>query len=91
MMFLRNWKIIVGLAVFASIALILFFWRSDIIKGTENAYRAITNEKTIEANIQSKKEADNVRREVQALDSRARARELCALGIVYESKGCNSQ
>jgi predicted DNA-binding protein YlxM (UPF0122 family) len=86
---LRHWK--VASTAIAIIALFggLFLWgQSKYRQGYVDAEDYYLK-KIAEANTQSRKNADDVKREIQSLDTAELDNRLCGLGIVRESDGCN--
>lgn len=82
-------KYLIAISLLAALVIVLWFWRSEIYSAAENALSAAVNQKTIEVNEQSKKGAENVRKDVQSFDERQLDEYLCSLGIVQDN-GCAS-
>lgn len=75
---------LIGLIVFA------YMYKAELLKGADNAWKAVASQAVIATNEQSKKDSDNVRKEEQSLDTPALDAGLCGLnGLVREHKGCD--
>ena len=83
-------KYLISISLIAALVVVLFFWRSEIYNAASNALTATINAETHQSNVQSKKDAENVRKEVQAFDNLQLDNRLCGLGIVQDN-GCNNQ
>ena len=75
--------IIIGLLV--ALVITLYFWRSEIYIAAENACMAAIGQQTIEANEQSRKEADAVKMDEQSRSKRDVIDGLRELGILREN------
>jgi len=82
-------KYIIILGLVAALGVLLYLYKGEIVKGAQNAFAAFQNEKTIETNEQSKKDSENVRKEIESFDNRQLDNRLCGLGIVQDN-GCKS-
>lgn len=76
---LKYWLI---LAAVIALGVFVYMWRSEIIKGAESACMAAIGQKTIEANNQSRKNADEVRKDEQSRTKRDVVNGLSNLGIL---------
>lgn len=83
-------KYLISISLIAALVVVLFFWRSEIYSAASNALTATINAETHQSNVQSKKDAENVRKEVQAFDNLQLDNRLCGLGIVQDN-GCDNQ
>ena len=82
-------KYIIILGLLAALGLLFYLYKGELVRGAQNAFAAFQNERTIEVNEQSKKESENVRKEIQSFDNRQLDNRLCELGIVQDN-GCKS-
>lgn len=70
-------------AVIVILGLVFYIYN----EGKKACVNQVVNEQ-VEAEKESKKGSDNVRKKVQSLDEVALDRELCGLGIVRGNTGC---
>lgn len=76
------------LCVLSALCVVLWFWRSEIYRAAESACIATVTQSTVNKNEQSRKDANEVKKDEQTRDKCAIISGLNDLGILRENRGC---